>query len=295
MIYRHRRISAAAAEMGVTQSAVSLMLKELETLFGVRLFDRTTRALTPTSAADYALSIAQRIAADTRALEHNISQLTAAKTGRVVFGVSPAIASAVMPNVLAKFRRHSPLIQVEMHDMSLEKLLANVLTGEIEFGIGNIEEAHPDLVTQVMMKGQLCAVVHKLSPLAKRKYLRWNELGDIPVIAMRKGTEIRAQIDRILKQHKTSFSPIHEVSLFSTSFAFTSQRLGVSILPIYLVDFENSPLIALPLVRPVVYREMTFVQRANRSLSPAVALFRLEMETHFQDVFSKRRHTVVIK
>jgi DNA-binding transcriptional LysR family regulator len=294
LVYRHRSISAAAVEMGVTQSAVSLALKELEVAFGVRLFDRTTRAITPTSATEYALPIVQRIVADIRSLEHSMGQLAEAKSGRIVFAASPAIASALMPNVVAKFRREAPLIQVEMQDVSPERLLEGVLAAEFEFGIGNVEHAHPDLMAKVLMKGQVVAAVHKRQPLATRKEVSWRELASLPVIAMRKGTDMRAQMDKTLAKYKTSLLPVHDVSLFSTSLAFTSEDLGVSILPIHLISSQGSSLVTLPLVNPTIYREVTFIHRSNISPSPAVALFLTIMKRCFAEMFSKHKQVMLV-
>jgi DNA-binding transcriptional LysR family regulator len=44
-VYRAGNLTRAAAQLGLTQSAVSLQLQQLEDIFGLRLFDRTTRAL----------------------------------------------------------------------------------------------------------------------------------------------------------------------------------------------------------------------------------------------------------
>ncbi|MBV9985432.1 LysR family transcriptional regulator [Bradyrhizobium sp.] len=55
-VYRAGNLTRAAAQLGLTQSAVSLQLQQLENIFGLRLFDRTTRALYPTRAATMAVA-----------------------------------------------------------------------------------------------------------------------------------------------------------------------------------------------------------------------------------------------
>ena len=63
LVYRHGSLTKAAAELRVTQSAVSLLIRQIEENFQLRLFDRTTRALHPTLACRDAVPIAERILA----------------------------------------------------------------------------------------------------------------------------------------------------------------------------------------------------------------------------------------
>jgi DNA-binding transcriptional LysR family regulator len=77
-----------------------------------------------------------------------------------------------------------------------------------------------------------------------------------------------------LATRKKTFQPTFEVSLLTTALSMTAQGLGVSILPAYLVPhmrYQN--LTAVPLVNPVVHRDLSLIMRAGRSLSPAAESF----------------------
>src|SRR3954469_6744992 len=102
-VYRTRSITRAALELGVTQSAASLLIQQLEAQLGVKLFDRTTRAVQPTPAAHEAFDAAERMLRDAKALSRRMLDLAEARAGRVVFLASAGAASALMPPVLAKF------------------------------------------------------------------------------------------------------------------------------------------------------------------------------------------------
>ena len=102
LVYRHGSLTKAAAELRVTQSAVSLLIRQIEENFQLRLFDRTTRALHPTLACKDAVPIAERILAGANGLARHMSDLVEVKAGRITIAVSAGVASALLPRVLAR-------------------------------------------------------------------------------------------------------------------------------------------------------------------------------------------------
>src|SRR5262245_1497218 len=101
-------ITAAAARMNLTQSAVSVLIRQLETGLGTRLLDRTTRSLRPTAAGLEALPRAQRLLRDRDVLVSSVRGLVDIARGRISFAVTAAVASALMPSALAEFKRRYP-------------------------------------------------------------------------------------------------------------------------------------------------------------------------------------------
>ncbi|MCP3374781.1 LysR family transcriptional regulator, partial [Bradyrhizobium cajani] len=96
-VYRTRSITRAARELGITQSAVSLLIQQLEIQLGVKLFDRSTRSVQPTLAADEAFHDAERMLSDAQGLSRRMRDLAQARAGRVAFLASAGAASALLP------------------------------------------------------------------------------------------------------------------------------------------------------------------------------------------------------
>src|SRR5947208_503529 len=95
-VYRVRSITRAALDLGITQSATSLLIKQLEAQLGVKLFDRTTRSVHPTPAAAEAFAAAERMLSDAHGLSRRMRDLVEARAGRVAFLASAGTASALM-------------------------------------------------------------------------------------------------------------------------------------------------------------------------------------------------------
>jgi len=113
-VARHRSFSAAARELGVSTSAVSQAVRQLEVLLRVVLLQRTTRAVTPTEAGT---RFAESASAPVKLALDALTSATA-KPGEVVGRVKVSISQTVLPYVLEPvvpvFRRRYPQISLEV-------------------------------------------------------------------------------------------------------------------------------------------------------------------------------------
>src|SRR3954453_17657804 len=99
-VYLLRKLSAAAEQLAITQSAVSVLIRQLEEGLGTRLFDRTTRSLRPTAAATEAVVVAERILRDIDSLGAGLRDLSALRRGRVSVAVTPTLGEILLPGAV---------------------------------------------------------------------------------------------------------------------------------------------------------------------------------------------------
>jgi DNA-binding transcriptional LysR family regulator len=273
-VYRARSITRAARELGITQSAASLLIQQLEAQLGVKLFDRSTRSVQPTRAADEAVHAAERMLGDALGLSRRMRDLAQARAGRVAFLASAGTASALLPSVLAKFRAGYPDIEIDMRDVAADDLVPRLSATDAEFAIGSVEGDFAELTIETLTRGRLSAIGRRTADFAARRALTWDELAQMPTIAMRGETRIRMQIDRALGTQGKHLNPTYEVTLINTALAMTAQGLGLAILPATMLPADQFPtLIAKPLIRPAITRPVSLLQRQGRTLSPAAQAF----------------------
>lgn len=105
----------ASEQMHLTQSAVSGLIKELESSLGIVLFDRTTRQLSLSVVGHHLLPQARRILNEMQLFENEASSLTSLAQGQVRLAVSQFAASS-MPAVIAQFAKAYPDISVSLLD-----------------------------------------------------------------------------------------------------------------------------------------------------------------------------------
>lgn len=273
-VKRTGSMTRAADELHVTQAAVSLLLRQLELQLGASMFDRTTRSCTPTAAGRDAALAAERILGDTASLTRHMRSLSESRSGTVAFVASAGAASALMPAILADFRSAYPDINVVMRDVAADQLVSALLGSDAEFAIGSVDGPVPEVTLMPLVRGRLSAIGWPGCPIAARQTLSWEELAELPTIAMRRDTLIRAQIDRRLARDDKILAPTHEVSLINTALSMTAKGIGYAILPSYMLPVDQYPgLIAFQLVRPTITRQLSWIQQAGRSLSPAALQF----------------------
>ncbi|MGZ6009850.1 MAG: LysR family transcriptional regulator [Rhizomicrobium sp.] len=275
MVYRLGSLTKAATELRVTQSAISLLIRQIEQNFQLKLFDRTTRALHPTPACKDAVPIAEQILAGARGLTRHMRDLVEVKTGRITIAVSAGVASALLPRVLAKYRAGHPDVRIELFDVAPDELLPFVMGGNAELGIGSIESADtPEMNVETLTQSSLSAIGIRDGRFEKRSRLTWDDIANGELIAMRRGTRIRSQIDEALSRTRRQLKPAFEVSLITTALALTADGVGISILPAHMLPKLQFPtLAAVPLSRPTIARHVSLVSRVGFVLSPAAQRF----------------------
>jgi DNA-binding transcriptional LysR family regulator len=122
----------AAARLGRSQSAVSMQLKKLEEQTGKALFRRSGRGLVPTEAGDALLAYARRIIALN---DEAAASLGAAPAATVRLGLPQDFAEDVLPEVILRFARKWPLVQVEAHVGRNYALWQDVESGRLDVAI----------------------------------------------------------------------------------------------------------------------------------------------------------------
>lgn len=273
-VYRLGSLTRAAEQMFLTQPAVSVLIRQLEDSAGVRLFDRTTRSLRPTAAAHESIARAERILEDLEQLAAGFKDVATRRRGRVDVGATPAVASVLVPPALMEFRRRFPQVDVTLHDLAPEQLVASVAANAVEFSIGTPEGPSPEVDLSTLIEDRMCVVCLRDSPLARRRGIAWSEIASHPTVTVRKGSGIRALIDDTLGRLGLPFEPTYEVSYLATALSLTFHGLGISVLPAYLTRyFHGGRLAAIGLVNPVVTRSLCVVTRRGASMSPAARSF----------------------
>src|SRR5688572_26331726 len=163
-VYQLRKLSAAAEQLSVTQSAVSVLIRQLEEGLGTRLFDRTTRSLRPTPAAAEAIVVAERILRDVESLGAGLRDLSALRRGRVSLAVTPTLGEILLPRVVRRFGRAHPEIQVVIDDCSPDQFVSRVVGEHVDFGLGSPERAAADVDTDKLLGDHLALVCRKDHP-----------------------------------------------------------------------------------------------------------------------------------
>ncbi|MBT9502079.1 MAG: LysR family transcriptional regulator [Burkholderiaceae bacterium] len=281
-VVRSGGFTAAAPKLHLTQSATSLLVRELETQLGLQLVDRTTRQIAVTDAGNEFLRSAERILADVDQAIASTQDLMQRRRGRVIIATTPLLAATFVPGVIAEFQQLYPGIVVHMADLSTEQIIRHVQAGDADFGLGVFASIDSELEHLPMLQHRLGAMVPSDWPLAKRRSeLSWSDLADQPMIAMSHGSGFRALIDPVLHQAGISVSPRFEVGHIGSAVGLAEAGLGIAVVPAYVGQLLKSSRVRFRVLhKPVVQRQIELIVRAGRSLSPGAAAFKDCLAAH---------------
>jgi len=271
----------AAADLFLSQSALSRRIEKLEESLGVKLFERTTRRVQLTNVGQTFL-VNVRAALD--GLEDavlGVADLAAHRTGTVTFACVPSAVWHFLPEVLKQFSERFPRIRVRVHDESAQDVLNLVLSGEADFGINFTGAENPEIVFEpIYVESYVLAMRHD-HPLAKRTSLSWKETVGERYISVAKSSGNRSVIDAALAGIEKHPVISCEVNHVAGVLALVDAGMGVAAVPgLSVLPGSQDGIVGVPLVNPRIDRTLGLISKRHHSMAPAArTLFEMLMQT----------------
>lgn len=273
-VARLGRFSLAAQHLHVTQSALSMLIRQLERELGLRLFDRHTRMVRLTEAGAEFLPVAEKTLGDLESAVAQSRSLATLRRGRVSVATSTVLAGTLLPWAVREFAARHPGIRCVVKDCAEEEIRRRVRVGDVDFGIGTALDADPEVTEVPLIQDRLVALVGAKHPLADRREISWRELAAHPLIVLGSGSPLRAMVDRALADANVRVEPAYEVSFSSTVISMVAAGLGVAALPVNARQVSPKVTVhARPLIRPTVPRRVCLFMRREVAPTPAAAAF----------------------
>jgi DNA-binding transcriptional LysR family regulator len=175
-VAERQHVTQAAAQLRLTQSAVSSAVSALESRHDIRLFDRVGRNIVLNQAGEVFLAEAKAVLARAAAAETALIDLNGLNRGRLSLCASQTIASYWLPRNLVAFNRAFPRVDIRMSIGNTAKVVKTVLDGAAELGLVEGEIDEPTLSKQVIGQDELIVVVKPDHPWAAREALEPDDL-----------------------------------------------------------------------------------------------------------------------
>ncbi len=275
----------AANRLHLTQSAVSVLISELEQQFGLRLFDRTTRLVQLNDAGRDFTPPAHNMRPPPPPPRAGPTQRRANTRGRVAVAATPLMAAILLPKAIARYTAMYPGISVILHDTAAEQIQPKVRDGEVDFGIGTFGKSWRELSAEPLMVDTLVLACPAAHPLAAKASVAWRDLAGHPFISLARDNSVGQLIRTVLADAGVEVHSAYEVSYLSTVVGMVDAGLGIAVLPSYaspitrLYDIE-----VRKLVKPAIRREMSFLTRQGRTLSPAAESLKAFLKRYVKEI-----------
>lgn len=144
-VARNLSFTKAASELYITQPAVTKHIKELESEFAVKLFDRVGNKIQLTPAGQIFQRYADSILALHNELNFELHQLSGTQKGNLRIGASTTISQYVIPPMLARFHERYPEVNLSLVSGNTEFIEQQLLNSQIDIGIVEGKPGNPDI------------------------------------------------------------------------------------------------------------------------------------------------------
>lgn len=167
-------LRAAARRLGVSQPALTKLVRELERELDAPLVMRSTTGVTPTAQGKVLVDRARTVARELDAAVEEVRQLAGDMVGELTVAAVPLAVLLLIPETLRTFSREFPGIRLRITEELYIAQLGKLRGGEVDVAIGPIPEGLPtgEFATRALMPIQMAVVVRRGSPLARAHSLR---------------------------------------------------------------------------------------------------------------------------
>ncbi|MEH2513381.1 DNA-binding transcriptional LysR family regulator [Nitrobacteraceae bacterium AZCC 1564] len=270
-----RSFTLAARRLHVTQSALSLLIRDLERELKVRLMDRGPRGISLTAAGIDFLPPATKVIEDLEAAVSGAAQLRDRRRGIIRVSCTPLYASTFVPEVVAGFRAQFPNIDIRLLDTLNEEVVRRVLIGEADLGVAPQRPTPPEIDETPLFADRIDVVCPRHHELAKQKFVTWKKVLSYPFVSLTRDFTARLQTDLSARSSSLVISPVHEVSYLATAFGLVKIGQGITAQPLAAKPMLASfGLVSVPTIQPIIYRNISLFTRRGHTLSPAAEGFR---------------------
>jgi LysR family hydrogen peroxide-inducible transcriptional activator len=134
-IDRYRNFAKAAEALGISQPTLSAMLVKLEEELDVRIFERTNKAVIPTTAGQRIIRQAEKASAEVNRISELVAESKGTINGQFNLSVGPTIAPYILPKFIKHYKADYPEVQLFVREMKAEHMFDALIQNEIDAGI----------------------------------------------------------------------------------------------------------------------------------------------------------------
>ncbi len=203
-VAKKRSFSGAAAELFLTQPAVTTKIKCLEKQFGVKLFISTGKDLQLTEVGRQILPLAEEIYKRSKEIENEMTSHRESRKGVLRLGAARSIAQTYLPSLLNRFSEHFPNIKISLNEGPSHEILQKI--SELKYDLAIIPKVPlgEKFVAHTVSSEKMEFVASGGHPFAHRNHIPLEELLRQPFIVQGEGSATRLAVLDLFEKTKVT-------------------------------------------------------------------------------------------
>lgn len=270
-----------ANRLTISQPALSSALRQVETVLGGKLINRTASSVSLTELGLAILPHAERILSAAQLAFSDMQQIVAAGgDGTVRIGLIPSVNSLLFPQLAGQIADAFPRLRIEFHDQTNDVLVRRLQKGQIDFGIGALDNSVPaELHSFPLQQDPFVAVLHTDDTLAQSTHVSWRQLSRRDIAVFSTGS-VQRLVAALAESRHLTLRISYQVDYIETLYGLVRSRLAVAILPkLYTTYLCEPKLKVLSLQQPVLVRTVALMRSKQPQPSLVEQCFQLLLRT----------------
>jgi DNA-binding transcriptional LysR family regulator len=265
----------AAALLGLSQSAVSRRLAQLEESLGLHLFRRERSRLVPTRESEALQGLISAFQASGRRLAAQAEALSTGNSAAMTLSVAfpGSLGLTIVPRILSEFLAENDRVRIEVQSGPYDTIERMLLDGRAEVGFLRVPVGRTGLATTPLISSPTVCVMPTGHPLSALAEVSVEDLRRVPMILLGRMRAPRRELDAVLWKH--GVEPLVRIEAHSVSSAcgLVAAGLGVALVNELMArDYAHMPVEIRPLVQSVPH-SFAFATAADTPVSTAAENF----------------------
>lgn len=275
--------TSAAKRLHITPGALSLLIKDLEGVIGMRLFERTTRHTRLAPAGRDFLPPARRLLDELDRAIDGLRDFQASERGVLRVACSPTYAATLVPELVSRYNELRPGVLVHVVDAMTEQVSTKVASGDADLGIVPERSVPAEVQQTQLFRDPLQLVCPRDHMLAQKTAVTWEEALRHPFVSL--SPDYASTLRNDLAHHSESLAlqPVSYVTFLTTALALVKAGRGITAQPAHAKPLIAAfGLVVRPLVEPTVARRICLITPRGSEPSPAAASFQEFLTSWFK-------------
>lgn len=228
-VCRQENVTKAAATLHMSQSTLSLAMKNIEEDTGLNLFRHVGRNIQLTEDGQALFHEVEKMLKQVKRFDASVKEI-AKRHNRLQLAVPSQIATVILPMLLGEFRQLHPEIQLEITEPAGGAALDMVEREEVDLAFVHDAEGRPNLSLRKLSTWPICLCVPREHPLTGQKSVTLAKAADYPLVLLSRNFILTRQVLAEFAKQKLQPQVLHYSPNLSSAWNIVQQGIALSIL-----------------------------------------------------------------
>ena len=243
-------VTRAGGKLGLSQSAVSHQLLDLERDLGTRLFDRVGKRMVPTRAGARMVADAAAVLGDLQALERRVIEHR--PDARIPFRITAScfMSYSWLPSVLTHFGERRPNLDLEIVLEATRRAVPALVADEVDLAVVTDPPRDETYAREELATSELVAIASPEHPVVgrcRKGALRWSDLHDCELLVFDIADPDLVRLDRAVRQQSTTPLQVRKIPVTDALLELVKAGRGVGIVDRWAVAPSSKVMRVIPL------------------------------------------------